>query len=386
MLEEILDRRNIENALKQVTANKGTGGVDGMKHDELRPYINTRWQELCASILEDNYQPSPVRKVEIPKPGGGKRMLGIPTLQDRLIQQSISQWLIPQYEPEFDEWSYGFRPGRSAHHAIKQALEFLKAGYVYVVEIDLAKFFDRVNHDKLIGQLRKKITDRRIIKLIRSYLANGIMEGGVSSPRVEGTPQGSPLSPILSNIVLNELDKELRRRGHKFVRYADDCTIYVKSEKAAQRVCESITGYIEGELKLEVNKTKTRTGRAEDSNLLGYTFGKNKRKGEWEACISNKSLERIKDKCRQAVQRSKGQSEQWQISKLNALITGWVNYFIHATLYIEGIMKQLDKHVRMRLRMCRWKDWKSPKTRAKELIKHGIRRTEAKKWSNTRKG
>ncbi len=257
---------------------------------------------------------------------------------------------------------------------------------MYVVEMDLAKFFDRVNHDRLIGQLRKKITDSRVIKLIRSYLTNGIMEGGVSSPRVEGTPQGSPLSPILSNIVLNELDKELRRRGHKFVRYADDCTIYVRSEKAAQRVVASITTYIEGVLKLEVNKEKTRTGRVEDSNLLGHTFGRNKRNGEWEACISKKSQERIKDKCRQAVQRSKGQSERGQISRLNTMITGWLNYFIHATLYSQGIMKYLDKYVRMRLRICRWKDWKLAKTRERELIKLGISKTEAVKWSNTRKG
>ena len=245
MLEAILDRRNVERALKQVMSNKGACGVDGMQVDELRHTLNTQWQTLRASIMGGSYKPQPVRKVEIPKPQGGKRMLGIPTVTDRLIQQCINQALNPMYDATFDNWSYGFRPKRNAHQAILQAQSFLQQGYIWVVELDLAKFFDKVNHDKLMGLLMKRIEDKGVLKLIRSYLTTGIMEDGLVSQRIEGTPQGSPLSPLLSNIILDELDRELRTRGHCFVRYADDCTIYVRSEKSAQRVAESIIKYIE---------------------------------------------------------------------------------------------------------------------------------------------
>jgi RNA-directed DNA polymerase len=245
MLEEILDIRNVQKAFKQVTANKGAGGIDGMQTDELRDYLNANWQTLRKNILEGNYRPQAVRKVEIRKPEGGTRMLGIPTVIDRLLQQATAQWLSPRYEEEFSNYSYGFREGRNAHQAVMQAQTNLNEGYEWVIELDLEKFFDRVNHDKLMGLLAKKIGDKRTLKLLRSYLNSGIMDDGVVIPRTEGTPQGSPLSPLLSNIVLNELDKELEARGHRFVRYADDSSIYVRSEKSAQRVMETITDYIE---------------------------------------------------------------------------------------------------------------------------------------------
>ncbi len=270
MLEEILDIRNVQKACRQVTANKGAGGVDGMQTDELRDYLNANWHALKTKILEGNYKPQAVRKVEIPKPQGGTRMLGIPTVTDRLLQQAIAQWLSPQYEQEFSDYSYGFREGRNAHQAVKQAQANLNEGYEWVIELDLEKFFDKVNHDRLMSSLAKKITDKRTLKLIRSYLTSGIMVDGVVSTRTEGTPQGSPLSPLLSNIVLDEFDKELQQRGHRFVRYADDCSIYVRSEKSAQRVMDTVTKYIESKLKLKVNRDKSKVSNPNDSTLLGF--------------------------------------------------------------------------------------------------------------------
>ena len=301
MLEEILDIRNVEKAFKQVTANKGAGGIDGMQTDELRDYLNANWQTLKTNILEGNYRPQAVRKVEIPKPQGGTRMLGIPTVKDRLLQQAIAQWLSPKYEEEFSNYSYGFREGRNAHQAVLQAQQNLNEGYEWIIELDLEKFFDRVNHDKLMGLLAKRIEDKLTLKLIRSYLNSGIMEGGMVSQRVEGTPQGSPLSPLLSNIVLNELDKELQARGHRFVRYADDCSIYVRSEKSAQRVMETITDYIESKLKLKVNRTKSKVSRPNESTLLGFSFYRSKE--GWEIRIAPKSLIRIKKKMKEQTKR-----------------------------------------------------------------------------------
>lgn len=296
MLEEILDIRNITRAFKQVTANKGAGGIDGMQTDELRDYLNANWPILRESILDGSYKPQPVRKVEIPKPNGGTRMLGIPTVIDRLLQQSISQWLTLLYDYDFSRYSYGFRAKRNAHQAVVQAQEFLNLGYEWIIELDLEKFFDKVHHDRLMSKLAMKIPDKRTLKLIRSYLTSGIMEGGIVSQRMEGTPQGSPLSPLLSNIVLDELDKELSNRGHRFVRYADDCSIYVKSEKSGQRVLGSITKYIEDKLKLTVNRDKSKVSRPSDSTLLGFSFYKS-REG-WEIRIAPKSFVKIKKKIR----------------------------------------------------------------------------------------
>lgn len=382
MLEAILDRRNVERALKQVMSNKGACGVDGMQVDELQHTLNTQWQALRASIMEGSYIPRPVRKVEIPKPQGGTRMLGIPTVMDRLIQQCINQALNPMYDATFDTWSYGFRPKCNAHQAILQAQSFLQQGYTWVVELDLAKFFDKVNHDKLMGLLMKRIEDKGVLKLIRNYLTTGIMEDGIVSQRTEGTPQGSPLSPLLSNIILNELDKELRTRGHCFVRYADDCTIYVRSEKSAKRAAESIIKYIEEELKLKVNREKTRVGKASQSSLLGYSFYNDK--GTWQPRLSEKTKERIKKKCKEATCRSNGKSQKEQIKQLQAVIAGWVNYFILAKA--KSVLEKLDELVRTRLRIGKWKSWKRPKTRVMNLMKLGISKARSYMWGNSSKG
>ena len=382
MLEEIVDIRNVQKAFKQVTDNKGAGGIDGIQTDELHDYLNANWQTLRKDILEGNYKPHAVRKVEIPKPQGGTRMLGIPTVTDRLLQQAIAQWLSPKYEEEFSNYSYGFRQGRSAHQAVMQAQTNLNEGYDWVIELDLENFFDKVNHDKLMGLLVKKITDKRTLKLIRSYLNSGIMEDGVVSPRTEGTPQGSPLSPLLSNIVLNELDKELQARGHRFVRYADDCSIYVKSEKSAQRAMETITEYIESKLKLKVNRSKSKVSRPSESTLLGFSFYRSE-KG-WEIRIAPKSLERIKKKMKEKTRRNDPSSAKEKIKKMEAVLRGWVNYFSIAKA--KSKMQQLDELVRTRLRIGIWKQWKKPKTKRIHLIKLGIQKQKAYEWSNSRKG
>ncbi len=382
MLEKILDIRNVTYALKQVTANKGAGGMDGMQTDELRDYLNANWQTLRKSIFDGSYKPQPVLKVEISKPEGGTRMLGIPTVIDRLLQQATSQWLSIQYDKDFSEYSYGFRAGRNAHQAVYQAQSYLDEGYKWVIELDLEKFFDKVNHDRLMSTLAKRITDKRTLKLIRSCLTSGIIEGGVVSQRIEGTPQGSPLSPLLSNIVLDELDKELETRGHHFVRYADDCSIYVKSEKSAQRVMESITKYIEEHLKLKVNRTKSKVSRPSASTLLGFSFYGSKQ--GWQIRIAPKSFDRIKQKMREKTKRNDPAPVKEKVQKMNAVIRGWVNYFSIAKG--KGKMQKLDELVRTRLRIGLWKQWKKPRTKRIHLIKLGIHRQKAYEWSNSRKG
>jgi RNA-directed DNA polymerase len=382
MLEEILNIRNVEKAFKQVTANKGAGGIDGMQTDELRDYLDANWQTLKTNILEGSYRVQAVRKVEIPKPQGGTRMLGIPTVKDRLLQQAIAQWLSPKYEEEFSNYSYGFREGRNAHQAVLQAQQNLNEGYEWIIELDLEKFFDKVNHDKLMGLLAKRIEDKLTLKLIRSYLTSGIMEGGMVSQRVEGTPQGSPLSPLLSNIVLNELDKELQARGHRYVRYADDCSIYVKSEKSAQRVMETVTDYIETKLKLKVNRTKSKVSRPTESTLLGFSFFRSK--AGWEIRVAPKSLIRIKKKMKEQTQRKDPAAVKEKIKKMEVVIRGWVNYF--AIAKAKSRMQELDELVRTRLRMGIWKQWKRPKRRRMNLQKLGINPGKAYEWSNSRKG
>jgi group II intron reverse transcriptase/maturase len=376
MLEEILDYRNITKALQQVVTNKGAGGVDGMQTDELRVWLEANWTKLKESILEGSYRPSPVRKVEIPKPSGGTRMLGIPTVVDRLIGQGIHQWLSGQYEAGFSQNSYGFREGRSAHQAVERAKQYLEEGKIWIVEMDLDKFFDRVNHDKLMGLLAKRIADKRTLKLIRAYLNSGIMEGGLVSPRTEGTPQGSPLSPILSNIMLDELDKELEGRGHSFVRYADDLSVYAGSEKSAHRVKESITEYIESKLKLRVNREKTHVSQPQQSTLLGFSFYRSKDK--WEIRIAPKSMQRIKEKIRAKTKRNDPSNAGEKLKKLEAIIEGWVNYFRIARA--KSVMEALDSMVRHRIRTGIWKQWKYPRTRIRNLRKLGASRRNAERW------
>ncbi|MEG5073099.1 group II intron reverse transcriptase/maturase [Microcoleus sp. B3-D2] len=382
MLEEILDRRNIEKALVQVERNKGAAGVDGMPWDNLRAYINSNWQNVRQSILEGVYEPEAVRRVEIPKPQGGKRQLGIPTVIDRMLQQAIAQWLMPKYEENFSNRSYGFRPNRNTHQAVLQAQEYLQAGKVWIVEMDLENFFNGVNHDRLMSKLSRTIADKRILKLIRSYLTSGILEGGVISTRSEGTPQGSPLSPLLSNIILDELDKELENRGHAFVRYADDISIYVSSESSAERVMQNITKFIEGELLLKVNRKKTKVSKPDQSTLLGFSFRLYKEK--WIIRIARESVLRMKRKFKAITKRNAPLSEGERIAQLNVLIRGWVSYFSIATA--KSLMKNLDGNVRKRLRMCIWKQWKKIKTRRRNLLKLGARRRDAYEWGASGKG
>jgi RNA-directed DNA polymerase len=379
MMEEILDYRNIQKALKQVTSNKGAGGVDGMQTGELQEWLETNWIGWKQSILEGTLRPQAVRKVEIPKPGGGKRMLGIPCVSDRLLQQAIHQWLSPLYEPTFSTRSYGFREGRNAHQAVLQAQLYLEEGKEWIIELDLEQFFDRVNHDKLMGTLAKRIEDKRTLKLIRSYLNSGIMEGGLVSVRTEGVPQGSPLSPLLSNIVLHELDKELEERGHSFVRYADDVSIYVKSEKSAHRVMETLTEYIEKKLKLKVNRDKSQISRPMKSTLLGFSFYRSKDK--WEIRIAPKSLKRIKEKIRAGTKRHDPAGAEGKIKKLEAVIEGWVNYFRISRA--KGVMEKLDIMARTRLRAGIWVQWKRPKTRVTNLRKLGVIQAIAYTWGNS---
>jgi group II intron reverse transcriptase/maturase len=319
--------------------------------------------------------------VEIPKPDGGVRLLGIPTVIDRLIQQSISQVLEPLLEEGFSESSYGFRPKRNAHQAIIKAKEYIESGRKYVVDIDLEKFFDRVNHDKLMYLLSKKIGDKRVLKLIRQYLQSGVMINGLWSVTEEGTPQGGPLSPLLSNVMLDELDKELEKRGHKFCRYADDCNIYVKSQKAAERVMKSVSRYLEEELKLKVNEKKSEVGNPKQRKFLGFSFYQKRQ--EIGVRIHSKPLERIKDKVRKLTSRSNGMSMEERIKKLSSLIGGWVGYFRLAD--IKKHCQQLDEWMRRRLRMCYWKNWKGIKTKHDNLVKYGISNAKAWEYANTRK-
>lgn len=382
MLHAILDIRNITHALKQVCSNKGAGGVDGMQTDELRDFMSTHWSSLKEALQSGTYQPDAIRKVEIPKPHGGTRMLGIPTAKDRLIQQAIAQWMSGLWESSFQADSYGFRPNKNAHQAVLRAQSYLKEGKTYVVELDLAKFFDEVNHDKLMSLLSKKITDKSTLKLIGKYLRSEIMTGGVSSQRLKGTPQGSPLSPLLSNILLDELDMELSRRGLSFVRYADDCSIYVKSRKSAERVMRSITRYLEEVLLLQVNREKSKVSRPIQSTLLGFSFYKTK--GEWRIRIADKSTRRIKAQLRKRLPRNKAQQVEVSMKNLAPMIKGWVQYFQLADL--KSTCQRLDEILRSRVRKLFWQKWQKTKSRMRNLIQLGIPKYQAYQWANTSKG
>ena len=382
MLERILNKDNLNLAYKRVKDNKGSPGIDEMTVEELLPYLKREGQSLRQKILVGEYRPQPVRRVEIPKPDGGVRLLGIPTVVDRMIQQAIAQELNKTVDADFSESSYGFRPKRSAHQAIMAARGYIEQGYKWTVDIDLEKFFDRVNHDKLMSLVARKVKDKRVLKLIRRYLESGIMMNGVKVKSEEGTPQGGPLSPLLANIMLDELDKELEKRGHKFCRYADDCNIYVKSQKAGERVMESISQYIEGVLKLKVNRNKSAVDRPSKRKFLGFSFYV--MKGKARNFIPKKPIARFKAKVKEITSRSNGMSMETRIDKLDWLITGWVNYFHIADM--EKVAKELDQGIRRRLRMCFWKQWKKIKTRHDNLARLGVENHKAWEYANTRKG
>jgi RNA-directed DNA polymerase len=382
LLEKVINRNNLNLAYKRVKRNGGSHGVDGMKVEELLPYLKQHGDQIRQELLDGKYRPQPVRRVEIPKPnGGGVRLLGVPTVVDRMIQQAIAQVLTPVFEEEFSDYSYGFRPGKSAHDAIKQAQVYINEGYTTVVDIDLEKFFDRVNHDKLMYLLSKRIEDKRLLRLIRRYLESGIMIGGLVSPSREGTPQGGPLSPLLSNVMLHELDMELERRGHRFCRYADDCNCYVKSRRAGDRVMASVTQFIEQRLKLKVNRDKSAVDYVHRRKFLGFSFYWTK--GEYRIRVDAKSIKRLKDKLRLLTSRRMGWSMNARIYRLNQVIRGWVNYFSLADMRRHCL--SLDEWLRRRLRMCYWKQWKKVKTRIANLIRLGLSVRKAREYGNTRK-
>ena len=382
LLEDVLERDNMLKAMYRVIRNKGSHGIDGMKTDELREHVKRTWTTVKSKLLEGKYNPSPVRRIEIPKPDGGIRLLGIPTVQDRMIQQAIAQVLSEIYEPTFSESSFGFRPNRGAKNAIKQSETYINQGYRWVVDMDLEKFFDKVNHDILMGKLEKKIKDRRLLKLIRKYLESGVLVNGIKVSSEEGTPQGGPLSPLLANIMLDGIDKELEKRGHKFCRYADDCNIYVKSKKAGIRVMDSVTKLIENNLKLKVNKNKSAVDLVTNRKFLGLSFYY--RKGKFKIRIHDKSIKRFRDKIRDITNRNRGISIDERILRLNDSIRGWINYFGIADA--KRKLKILDSWIRRRLRACLWKQWKKTKTKYKNLIKLGISKSQAYQFANTRKG
>ena len=382
LLEKILDDKNLYNAYKQVYKNKGASGVDGVTVEELGVYLFQHKEEIKEQIRNLKYKPSPVRRVEIPKENGKKRKLGIPTAVDRVIQQAIVQVITPLFEPQFSETSYGFRPNRSCEMAIIKALEYFNDGYDWIVDIDLQAFFDNVNQDKLIGIIRRTIKDGRVVSLIRKYLVSGVMINGVVQPTKVGTPQGGNLSPLLSNIMLNELDKELEKRGLRFVRYADDCLIMVKSEKAANHVMESVTRYIENKLGLIVNAEKSKVARPRDIKYLGFGFYT--KKGKWRPKPHLKSVQKFKSKLKDITSRSNAMSISDKITKVNQVIRGWINYFRIADM--KWLMKETSEHLRHRLRMCIWKYWKNSKTKYKALRKLGITEYNAYMVANTRRG
>ena len=366
--EQVWERENLTAALKRVESNGGAPGNDGMTVSDLRGYLKEKWLEIRAALESETYKPSPVRRVEIPKPDGGVRLLGIPNVADRLLQQAIAQVLTPIFERKFSPQSYGFRPGRSAHQAIQKAQEYTQEGYEWVVDIDLEKFFDRVNHDMLMARVAREVKDKRVLKLIRAYLESGVMVNGVVMETEEGTPQGGPLSPLLSNIMLDDLDKELEKRGHKFVRYADDCNIYVKTQRAGERVMESVREFLEKKLKLKVNPKKSKVDKAQRVKFLGFSFYKHK--GEILIRVANRSLERFRDKLRRLTKRTRSGKLEDIIQEINTYMVGWIGYYRQANT--PSVYEGLDSWIRRRLRQMVWKRWKRGTTRYRELIRLGV--------------
>src|SRR3954447_11548388 len=367
-MEEVCERDNLKKALQQVKANKGSAGIDRMTVGQLDDYLKQQWPVIREQLLKGTYEPKPVRRVEIPKPDGGVRKLGIPTVLDRLIQQAVMQVLQRHWDRTFSEGSYGFRPGRSAHQAVAQAQQYIAEGYGWCVDFDLEKFFDRVNHDKLMGGIAKRVADKRLLKLIRAFLNAGVLENGLVSPSVEGAPQGGPLSPLLSNLVLDELDRELERRGHRFVRYADDCNVYVRSEPAGQRVMESVTQFITQKLKLKVNEAKSAVARPQERKFLGFSFTAGP---EAKRIIASKALDRFKQRIREITRRAKGVSMKTTMEELAPYMRGWRSYF--GFCETPEVLIGLTRWVRLRLRAALWRQWKTPRRRRAALLELGVR-------------
>jgi len=382
LLERVLERNNLNRAYKRVKQNGGAVGVDGMTVDDMLPYLKANREELLKSIRGGWYKPKPVRRVEIPKADGGVRLLGIPTVIDRMLQQALLQVLQPIFEETFSDSSYGFRPGRNAQQAIKRAKEYYEQGYTQVVDIDLAKYFDTVNHDLLIDMVREQVKDERVIKLIRKFLKSGVMTDGLINPTDEGTPQGGNLSPLLSNIYLTRFDRMLESRGHKFVRYADDCNIYVKSKRAAERVMESCRKYLEGKLKLKVNQKKSKTGSPLKLKFLGFSLLR--RREEIWIRPHEQSIKRFKDRVREITSRKRGRSITQILRELKLYTTGWLAYYSVANM--NSKVEELSGWIRRRLRQYLWKQWKKITARFDNLKRLGIPKSEALQWANTRKG
>jgi RNA-directed DNA polymerase len=367
LIEEVCGRENCKQALKRVKANKGSAGVDGMTVQQLPEFLRQHWPAIREQLLSGTYKPQPVRRVEIPKPDGGMRKLGIPTVLDRFIQQAVMQVLQSKWDRTFSEHSYGFRPGRSAHQAVDAAQQYMAAGYRWVVDLDLEKFFDRVNHDKLMAKIAERVGDWRLLKLIRAFLRAGVMEGGLVSPVDEGTPQGGPLSPLLSNIVLDEFDRELERRGLRFARYADDCNVYVRSRRAGERVMESITRFITTKLKLKVNQQKSAVARPWERKFLGFSFTAGR---EPKRRIAPKAVLRFKEKVRELTRRTRGVKLERMAEELGRYLRGWAGYFGHSQT--PSVLDELERWLRRRLRSVIWKQWKRGRVRFAELRKRGI--------------
>jgi RNA-directed DNA polymerase len=382
LMDQVINRENLIRALKRVRANKGSPGVDGMTVDDLTDYLREHWQPIREELLRGDYRPQPVKEVSIPKPGGGTRRLGIPTVLDRFIQQAILQVLDPIFDPTFSTHSYGFRPHRRAHQAVTKAKRYVAEGYEWVVDMDLEKFFDRVNHDILMGRLAKRIEDKRVLRVIRKYLQAGIMVNGVVQERWEGTPQGGPLSPLLSNILLDELDKELERRGHRFCRYADDANVYVKSQRAGERVFESMEKFLLKRLKLRVNRAKSAVARYHERGFLGFGFtsGKN-----LKIKLTDTSLMRFKDRIREITRRSRGIPLARVMEDLGIFLRGWIGYF--RLIETLTILKDLDSWIRRRLRCFMVKRWiNNCHTRYSNLVRLGVKGLQACKAAVSRKG
>jgi RNA-directed DNA polymerase len=381
LLEKVLNRDNVLAAYNRVKSNGGAAGIDGMTVEELLPFCRENWARIRQELLDGTYRPQPVRKVDIPKPDGGTRTLGIPTVMDRMIQQALLQVLQPQWDPTFSEDSFGYRPGRSAQQAVVRAQRHIRAGNRWVVDLDLEKFFDRVNHDVLMARVARRVKDKRALLLIRRYLQAGLMEGGLVSPRTEGTPQGGPLSPVLSNLLLDELDRELEKRGHCFVRYADDTNVYVRSEAAGKRVMASLEVFLEKKLRLKVNRTKSAVARPWKRKLLGYSFTVHR---EAKLKVSDSSVKRLKAKLREATRSGRGRSLTRTIGELVPLIRGWVGYYRLSE--VRGSFEQLDEWLRRRLRSILWRQWKRGRTRFNELTRRGIAAERARQSAGNGRG